>query len=135
MNDPLDHRPLTTVETRALVGVAADLADDFGIECAIVVIDGDGVPRAVDRPQTVPGPVLDEAMRSARTALSEAGDGPTAGGGSAGVLIEDGARGVRGALGIAGGPEGFALEACRVAARALGFGGDGRLRTFEDLTA
>ena len=96
-------------------------------------VDGDGVPRTVNRPYAVPGPVLEQALASARAALRGSPEPPLRDD-AAGVTIGDGAGGLRGALGIAGGPEGFALEACRVAARALGIS-TRDVRPLEDLTA
>ncbi len=107
---------LTAIEVRTLLAVVLDMADDFGFDCAVAVVDGAGALRGAERPGTVPVARLDAALEAARAALR---DGVEAGGADAGaVALGDGA--VRGAIAVSGGPEGFGLEACREAARALG---------------
>lgn len=114
---------LAPVEVRALLNVALDLADDLGVACAVVVVDRAAPLRAAERPGTVPGEHLDRALEGARAVLRDGGlevAGPDVG---ALPLRLDGVG--RGALAVAGGPEGFAVEACRAAARALGLGPGG----------
>ena len=109
---------LTATEVRALLNVAIDLAEDLGTACAVVVLDPGGSLRGAERPGTVPGDQLDRAVRSARQALSSGEREVQAAHVGAVVLNLDGSS--RGALGISGGPDGFAIVACRAAAHALG---------------
>ena len=41
---------LTATEVRALLNVAIDLADDLGVDCAVVVVDAGGALRGAERP-------------------------------------------------------------------------------------
>ena len=112
---------LTATEVRALLNVAIDLADDLDVDCAVVVVDAAGALRGAERPGAVPGEQLDRALEGARAVLREHRAelaGPRVGAVPLGL-----GRGALGALGVSGGPEGFAIEACRAAARALGLGG------------
>jgi hypothetical protein len=110
--------PMPDEEARALVSVAVGLAEDLGIPYAVVVLDADGAVRLAERSGQLAGPVLASAIDAARAAL--AGLDPTAvNPGAVGAVLRD-EIGLRGALGVAGGPEGFGLEACRHAVRALG---------------
>ena len=110
---------LTATEVRALIGVVLDLADDMGIPCAVVVVDGWGGVRASERLDGIGPDALDRAAAGARRALAEPGV-PS-------VDRSVGSRALRphdpvGALAVAGGPEGFARLACRAAANALRLG-------------
>ena len=109
---------LTPIEVRALVNVVLDLADDFGFDCAVAVVDRNGALRGAERPETLPVGHLDDALEAARRSLRE-GAWEVAGL-HAGAVVLDLGRGTRGALAVSGGPDGFALEACREAASALG---------------
>jgi len=112
---------LTPMEVRTLVAVVVDLADDFGFACAVAVVDDAGALRVAERPGTVPAGHLDAALAAARAALGDGGEVQAfaaAGGRASAVALGNGA--LRGALAVSGGPDGFALEACREAARALG---------------
>jgi len=121
-----DVRVGTTVEgrllpdeaARALVSVAAGLAEDLGVPCAVVVLDAFGDVRLAERSGSLPGPALASAIDAAHAALA-GHDATAVGAGSAAIVLRD-ELGIRGALGVAGGPDGFGLEACRHAGRALG---------------
>jgi hypothetical protein len=110
--------PLPDEEARALVSVAVGLAEDLGIPCAVVVLDADGAVRLAERSGRLAGPALASAIDAARAALAGL-DQTAIGPGGAAVVLRD-AIGLRGALGVAGGPDGFGLEASRHARRALG---------------
>ncbi len=84
----------------------------------MVVLDRGGNLRGAERPGSVPGDQLDRAVRSAREALSQGIREVTGSGVGAVVLDVEGAA--RGAVGVSGGPDGFAIVACRAAAQALG---------------
>ena len=118
-DDPADA--LTPMEVRTLVVVVLDLADDFGFDCAVAVVDRAGAIRGAERPGTVPVARLDAAFEAARIVLRDGGEAeaPAADGGVAGAVALGNGE-VRGALAVSGGPDGFALEACREAARAVG---------------
>jgi hypothetical protein len=103
---------------RALVSVAVGLAEDLGVPCAVVVLDAFGDLRLAERSGRLPGPTLTSAIDAARAALA-GHDATAAEAGSAAIVLRD-EFGLRGALGVAGGPDGFGLEACRNAGRALG---------------
>jgi len=103
---------------RALVSVAVGLAEDLGVPCAVVVLDAFGDLRLAERSGRLPGPALTSAIDAARAALA-GHDATTTEAGSAAIVLRD-EFGLRGALGVAGGPDGFGLEACRNAGRALG---------------
>jgi hypothetical protein len=108
---------LSDEEARALVSVAVGLAEDFDIPCAVVVLDVLGDVRLAERSGRLPGPALASAIDAAHAALAGHCVGrPEA---AAAIVLRDEA-GLRGALGVAGGPDGFGLEACRHAGRALG---------------
>jgi len=109
---------LSDEEARALVSVAVGLAEDLDIPCAVVVLDVVGDVRLAERSGRLPGPALASAIDAAHAALAgHAVDHP--GAGAAAIVLRD-ATGLRGALGVAAGPDGFGLEACRHAGRALG---------------
>jgi hypothetical protein len=109
---------LSDEEARALVSVAVGLAEDLDVPCAVVVLDVGGDLRLAERSGRLPGPALASAIDAAQAALAgHAVDRPEAE--SAAIVLRD-ATGLRGALGVAGGPDGFGLEACRHAGRALG---------------
>lgn len=112
------HHP-TIEQTRLLARVVLDLADDLGVSCAVVIVDGDGEPlRAQRAPQA--GPIdLEAATIRAREALAAAGF--TDAGTSAGLPLDAHPLPV-GAIGVGGGPPGFAAEAVRSAVEAAGFG-------------
>jgi len=114
----LDGMSIADERLRAVVSVVTGLAEDLGVDCAVVVLDRGGDIRHAERGAGTPGPALDLAITAARSRL--AGRVPARSGADAVVLRDDVA--LHGALGVAGGPDGFASEACRTAARALGFG-------------
>ena len=95
---------------RALLNVALDLADDLGVACAVAVVNRAGALRGAERPGSLPGEHIDGALASARALLATGarGGGPRR---RRPPLRLDG--GGRGALAVAGGPDGFAVEACR----------------------
>ncbi len=105
-------------EARAVVSVALGIADDLGVPCAVVLLDPDGELQLAERSGSVPGRTLRWAIDAGHAALAGSDATAVAPGTTALVLRDDVA--LRGALGISGGPAGFALEACRHAARALG---------------
>ena len=105
-------------EARAVVSVALGIADDLGVPCAVVLLDPDGELQLAERSGSVPGRTLRWAIDAGHAALAGHDATAVAAETTALVLRDDAA--VRGALGISGGPAGFALEACRHAARALG---------------
>ena len=109
---------LSDEAARALVSVAVGLAEDLGVPSAVAVLDADGDVRLAERSGQLPGPALASAIDAARAALAgrDEADAET---GSAAIVLRD-AAGLFGALGVAGGPDGFGLEACRNAGRALG---------------
>jgi uncharacterized protein GlcG (DUF336 family) len=109
---------LSDEDARALVSVAMGLAEDFGNPCAVVVLDADGDVRLAERSGQLPGPALASAIEAARAALAGL-DATAVAVGSGAIALRD-SVGLRGALGVSGGPEGFGLEACRQAGRALG---------------
>lgn len=106
-------------EARALVSVVTGLAEDLGVVCAIAVLDPRGAVQVAVRAGGLSGEALDAAIAAARRAIADP-DGPIAATDAVGVALL-GADGVRGALGVSGGPEGFGSEACRHARGALGF--------------
>jgi len=96
-----------------------DLADDLGVTCAVVVVDADGgLLRAQRHPRLRIG-ALDEAADRAREALAAAGF--TEAGAAAGLTLDGWPLPV-GAVGVSGGPPGFAGEAVRSAVLASGLG-------------
>lgn len=106
--------------SRALVSVVTGLAEDLGVECAVVVLDRGGDVRHAERGATTPAIALDQAITAARARL--AGRAPAAARSGVDAVILRDAAALHGALGVSGGPDGFASDACRAAARALGFG-------------
>lgn len=106
------------MQVRALVNVALDLADDLTVTCAVAVVDGGGGLRGVERPAEVAPEELERAILTARRLIADGGR-EHEGHGVGAVLLDAGGQ-VGGALAVSGGPAGFAIEACRVAARALG---------------
>jgi uncharacterized protein GlcG (DUF336 family) len=113
--------PIGDAEVRALLNIVLDLAEDFGVACAVVVLDERGEIRAAERPAVAAPTALRAALDAARAACSARGaaiDGDAA---AVPLLIDGRARGV---LAIAGGPAGFAATACREAAAALGLATD-----------
>ena len=112
------HTALADEEARALVSVSTGLAEDLGVPCAVVVLDAFGDVRLAERSGRLPGPALASAIDAARAALA-GHDATAAAEGSSAIVLRD-QSGVRGALGVSGGPGGFAGEACRHAGRALG---------------
>lgn len=109
---------LSPTEVRALLNVAIDLAEDFGVDCAVVVVDTAGALRGAERPGAVPRNHLDLAILGAQRVLSD-GTREVAGAGVGAIALRlDGST--HGAVAVSGGPEGFALAACRAAAEALG---------------
>jgi hypothetical protein len=103
---------------RAVVSVALGLADDLDVVCAVVLLDPNGELQLAERSGRVPGRNLWWAIDAGRAAL--AGHDASAVASDTTALVLRDAIGLRGALGVSGGPTGFALEACRQAARALG---------------
>jgi uncharacterized protein GlcG (DUF336 family) len=108
--------PLSAMEVRALIAVAVDLAEDLDVECAVAVVDAQGTLLAAERAASVPGDALSAAIAAARRVVTRRRAESSAPASSA-VALD-----ARGALAVSGGPDGFALEACRSAAQALGFG-------------
>lgn len=109
----------TAEQTRTLVRVVLDLADDFGFPCAVVVVDGDGRLLSAERAPGLPAIVLEEAVARAREAIATlAPAGAVVG---AGLPLGD-EGGLAGAIGVGGGPVGFAAEAVIVAAAAAKLG-------------
>lgn len=101
-----------------MVSVAVGLAEDLEVPCAVVVLDADGDVRLAERSGQLPGPALASAIDAARAALAGL-DATATEASSAAVVLRD-EIGLCGALAVAGGPDGFGLEACRHAGRALG---------------
>ncbi len=114
----VEDRLLSDEAARALVSVAVGLAEDLGVPRAVVVLDAFGDVRLAERSGSSPAPALTSAIDAAHAALA-GHDTSAVGAGSAAIVLRD-ERGIRGALGVAGGPDGFGLEACRHAGRALG---------------
>lgn len=96
-----------------------DLADDLGVTCAVVVLDADGGLLRAQRPPRLRVGALDEAADRAREALAAGGFSEA--GGAAGLPLAGRPLPV-GAIGVSGGPPGFAAEAVRSAVRAAGLG-------------
>lgn len=107
-------------DARAVVSVALGIADDLGVPCAVVLLDPDGELRLAERSGSVPGRTLRWAVDAGQAALAGHDATGVAPETTALVLRDDVA--LCGALGISGGPAGFAAEACRHAARALRLG-------------
>jgi hypothetical protein len=105
---------------RAVISVAVGFAEDFDAPCAVVLLDPDGELQLAERSGRLPGRRAAVAIDAGRAALAGL-DATAAGPETAAVVLRDG-YGLRGALGVSGGADGFALEACRHAARALGLG-------------
>jgi len=112
------ERILSDEEARALISVAVGLAEDLATPCAVVVLDAFGDVRLAERSGSLPGPALACAIDAAHAAL--AGHDATAGQADVAAIVLRDESGLRGALGVSGGPDGFGLEACRHAGRALG---------------
>ena len=112
--DPSPAGSIDPVGARALVAVVLGLADDLGVDCAVVVVDRTGGLLVGERPETVARAELDRALGAARSALRGGGAGPEADG-----VVLEAPDGARAALGVSGGPDGFPAEACRAAAEAL----------------
>jgi hypothetical protein len=114
----VEDRVLSDEAARALVSVTVGLAEDLGVPCAVVVLDAFGDVRLAERSGSLPGPALASAIDAAHAALA-GHDATVVGAGSGAIVLRDD-TGMHGALGVAGGPDGFGLEACRHAGRALG---------------
>ena len=113
-----DGGTLPDERARAVVSVALGLAEDFGAPCAVVLLDPDGDLQLAERSGRLPGRRAAAAIDAGRAALAGL-DATAVGPETAAVVLRDD-DGLRGALGLSGGADGFALEACRHAARALG---------------
>jgi uncharacterized protein GlcG (DUF336 family) len=113
-----DVGTLPDERARAVVSVALGLAEDFGAPCAVVLLDPDGELQVAERSGALPGRRIASAIDAGRAALAGI-DATAADPETAAVILRD-VGGFRGALGISGGPNGFAHETCRQAARALG---------------
>ena len=109
---------LPDVQARAVISVALGMAEDLGVPCAVVLLDPDGGLQVAERAGSLPGRRMTSAIDGGRAALA-GHDASAVHPETAGIVLRDDA-GLRGALGVSGGPDGFALEACRHAARAFG---------------
>ncbi|MGD9696295.1 MAG: hypothetical protein AB7V42_11620 [Thermoleophilia bacterium] len=109
---------LSPDEVRAAIGVVTDMADDLGYAIAVAVVDRHGDLRGVERPATVSPRQLERALECARAAVARNG-GSVRRGNAAALELGSGDTASRGAVAVSGGPDGFALEACRAAAFAL----------------
>lgn len=109
---------LSQTEVRALLHVAIDLAEDLEVDSAVVVVDPAGSVLGAERPGVIAHEHLDLAIETARRALTHRARELEQDRACAIVLRLDGVT--HGALAVAGGPEGFALAACRASATALG---------------
>lgn len=114
MSQPRTAHP-TAEQRLSLVRVVLDLADDFGYVCAVALVDADGRLLSAERPPELSSVMLDGAVGAAREALAGA---PIAAGAAAGMPLADAGR-IVGAIGVSGGPDGFATEAVTAAAEAL----------------
>ncbi len=109
---------LSDEEARALVSVATGIAEDLGVGCAVAVLDAHGDVHVAVRSGQLSGRALESAIACARAAVVDP-EAAVIQAGAAGVALRS-PRGVQGALGVSGGPEGFGLEACQQARQALG---------------
>lgn len=115
MTPPQPPHP-SSEHRHTLVRVVLDLAEDLGYACAVAVVDAAGRLLTAERAPSLDEAALDRAVAAARASMAA---GATTGPGVAGqALREDG--GVVGAVGVAGGPEGFPAEAATSAAAAAG---------------
>ena len=105
---------------RAVISVVLGLAEDFDAPSAVVLLDPDGELQLAERSGRLPGWRVGTAIDAGRAALAGL-DATSVGPETTAVVLRD-SYGLRGALGVSGGVDGFALEACRDAARALGLG-------------
>ena len=120
ISDSSPAGPLDAEQVRALIGIGSDLAEDLGVTCAIAVLDPDGELQGAERHGAAPAGLMVRAIRFGQAALlraSEISSGPDA----VGIVLRAGDGRPRGALGVSGSMDGFALEACRSAVLALGF--------------
>jgi uncharacterized protein GlcG (DUF336 family) len=109
---------LSDEEARALVSVVTGIAEDLGVDCAVAVLDSRGDVHVAVRSGQLSGDALASAIACARAAVVKP-EAIVTRAGAAGVALSS-AGGLRGGLGVSGGPEGFGLEACRHARQALG---------------